>query len=195
MQTALTGRIRNTKKAFFVICTLPYSICFFKNVDDMVPRLLTILLPLLYCLLKMELDQPGWLLNRYKTFIILILLSLMEETHRNLNNCFHLSWHKFLPTLYAYISKKNKSSNIMQLQNTFQVCEFTYLVIHKYFRFFATFDFQYTLPLCRRCLRAFARCLEIGFFFLRFCVTFIFGSVFLPSNFLRIIMSSVLENT
>lgn len=56
---------------------------FFQNVDAMVLRLLTILLTLLYCLLKVELDHLDRLGNKYKTFLTLILLSLKEVTHIN----------------------------------------------------------------------------------------------------------------
>ena len=196
MQTAVTHQIRNIKKRLSSCSVLCRTVFVFSKRGCRGAQIINHALTTPKdCLLRIELDQPGRLVNRYKTFVILILLSLMEETHVNLKHCFHLSWHKFLPTLYAYISKKNKTSNIMQLQNTFQVYKFAYLVIHKYFRFFVTFDFQYTLPLCQRCLRVFPRCLEIGFLLLRFCVPSFFGSVFLLSNFLRIIMSSVLGNT
>lgn len=81
-------------KRLFVLCSLCLQHLFFQNVDTMRFRLLTMLLTLLYCLLKVKLDHPDRLVNKYKTFLLLILLSLKEVINIIF---FPLSWHEVIP--------------------------------------------------------------------------------------------------
>ena len=84
-------------KRLFVLCSLCLQHLFFQNVDTMRFRLLTMLLTLLYCLLKVKLDHPDRLVNKYKTFLLLILLSLKEVINIIF---FPLSWHEVIPLSY-----------------------------------------------------------------------------------------------